>query len=102
MNTQPESIVIPFDEFEQLREAREILRQQAQTLSSLSRRLDGAFCAAIALLTGCRGTIVVTGMGKAGLIARKIAATLSSTGTRALFLHPAEAVHGDLGCIRGE
>ena len=100
MSTQPETVVIPFDEFEQLREARDIIRQEAHVLVALSRRLDTAFCAAVRLLALSRGTIVVTGMGKAGLIGRKIAATLSSTGTRALFLHPAEAVHGDLGCVR--
>ena len=99
MNAQREIDVFPFDEFEQLREACEIIREAAQTLVELSRRLDSAFCAAVRLITTCRGTVVVTGMGKAGLIGRKIAATLSSTGTRAVFLHPAEAVHGDLGCV---
>jgi arabinose-5-phosphate isomerase len=98
MSTQPETFVIPFDEFEQLREARDIIRHEAQILAELSRRLDGAFCRAVELVVACRGTIIVTGMGKAGLIGRKIAATLSSTGTRAQFLHPAEAVHGDIGC----
>src|SRR5439155_4375664 len=76
-----------------------IVREAAAALVELSRGLDGAFCAAVKLITACRGTVVVTGMGKAGLIGRKIAATLSSTGTRAVFLHPAEAVHGDLGCV---
>ena len=99
MNTQREMGVFPFDEFEQLREAREIVREAAQALVELSRGLDSAFCAAVKLITACRGNVVVTGMGKAGLIGRKIAATLSSTGTRAVFLHPAEAVHGDLGCV---
>lgn len=102
MSAQREPEVIPFDDFEQLREARDILRQEAQTLGDLSRRLDGTFCAAVGLVTSCRGVVVVTGMGKAGIIGRKIAATLSSTGTRALFLHPAEAVHGDLGCVRAD
>src|ERR1700730_17291832 len=102
MSTQPESFVIPFDDFEQLREARDVIRHEAQTLTELSRKLDGTFCRAVELVTGCRGTVVVTGMGKAGLIGRKITATLSSTGTRAHFLHPAEAVHGDLGCGRSD
>lgn len=102
MSAQREPEVIPFDDFEQLREAREILRQEAQTLGDLARRLDSTFCAAVGLVTSCRGVVVVTGMGKAGIIGRKIAATLSSTGTRALFLHPAEAVHGDLGCVRAD
>jgi arabinose-5-phosphate isomerase len=65
--------------------------------------MAGAFCRAVDLLSGCAGRVVVTGLGKSGLIARKIAATLSSTGTPALFLHPAEALHGDLGMIvRGD
>jgi arabinose-5-phosphate isomerase len=99
MNTQRQIDVFPFDEFEQLREARQIVREAAEALVGLSRGLDSAFCVAVKLITDCRGTVVVTGMGKAGLIGQKIAATLSSTGTRAIFLHPAEAVHGDLGCV---
>lgn len=98
--TSFQSEFIPFTEVEQLREAREILRDAAQAVADLSRRLDTQFCAAVSLLEHCTGSVVVTGMGKAGLIGRKLAATLSSTGTRALFLHPAEAVHGDLGCVR--
>src|SRR5579863_7206881 len=99
MSSQPETFVISFDEFEQLREARDVIRREARVLSELSRRLDGAFCRAVEFVAGCHGTVVVTGMGKAGLIGRKISATFSSTGTRALFLHPAEAVHGDIGCV---
>lgn len=99
MNAQREIEVFPFDEFEQLREARAIVRDAAGALVELSRRLDASFCTAVELIMACRGTVVVTGMGKAGLIGRKIAATFSSTGTRANFLHPAEAVHGDLGCV---
>jgi arabinose-5-phosphate isomerase len=99
MSTQPLANVIPFNDFEQLREGREVIRREAQALADLSHRLDGEFCSAIALITGCRGTVIVTGMGKAGLIGRKITATMASTGTRAQFLHPAEAVHGDIGGI---
>src|SRR5690348_8807891 len=99
MSTQPQPDVIPFDEFEQLREARDIIRHAGQTLERLARQLDGAFPDAIRRIIACRGTVVLTGMGKAGLIGRKIAATLSSTGTRAMFMHPAEALHGDLGCV---
>lgn len=91
---------IPATEVDQLREAREMLRHASQALADLSRRLDTRFCEAVSLLQNCAGSVIVTGMGKAGLIGRKLAATLSSTGTRALFLHPAEAVHGDLGCVR--
>jgi arabinose-5-phosphate isomerase len=99
MSTQPQIDVFPFDEFEQLREARHIIRQESQALHDLSRGLDSSFSAAVGLIVNCRGTVVVTGMGKAGLIGRKVVATLASTGTRAWFLHPAEAVHGDLGCV---
>jgi arabinose-5-phosphate isomerase len=84
---------------EQLREGRRIVRAEADALSGLAERLDGSFCEAVGLMVACRGSVIVTGMGKAGLIGRKIAATLSSTGTRAHTLHPAEAVHGDIGCL---
>ncbi len=100
MSTAPEPQFIPFDEVDQLREARDILRHEAQALLDLSRKLDVSFCAAVDSLKRCTGTVVVSGMGKAGIIGGKIAATLASTGTRAHFLHPAEAVHGDLGCVR--
>ncbi len=83
--------------FEQLRLARDILRQEGEALLRLSRGLDEAFCDAVALVAACRGNVLVSGMGKAGHVGRKIAATLASTGTRSFFLHPAEAVHGDLG-----
>lgn len=88
--------------FEQISYAREIIQIEAQALDKLSRRLDGSFCRAIEYLYGCRGTVVVTGMGKAGLIGQKVSATLASTGTRSIFLHPAEAVHGDLGRVRSD
>jgi arabinose-5-phosphate isomerase len=82
-----------------------VVRIEAEALRALADRISGpmgdAFNAAVALLHGCAGRVVVTGMGKSGIVARKIAATLSSTGTPALFLHPAEAVHGDLGMIVG-
>lgn len=88
--------------FEQISYAREIIQIEAQALDKLSRRLDGSFCRAIEYLYRCRGTVVVTGMGKAGLIGQKVSATLASTGTRSIFLHPAEAVHGDLGRVRAD
>jgi arabinose-5-phosphate isomerase len=84
---------------EQLRAAREILRLEAVGIYDLSNRLDKSFCQTVRALYGCKGSAIITGMGKAGLIGQKIAATLSSTGTRAHFLHPAEAFHGDLGRI---
>ena len=84
---------------DQLRSGREVLRLEGEALLELARRLDASFCTAVDLIANCEGRVVVTGMGKAGLIGQKIAATLSSTGTRSHFLHPAEAVHGDLGCL---
>lgn len=91
--------LIPLTHLEQLRTGREMIRQEAEALLALSRRLDASFCLAVETLLRCEGSVVVCGMGKAGLIGKKIAATLSSTGTRSHFLHPAEAVHGDLGCL---
>ncbi len=85
--------------FEQLRYAREIIQIEAQALHKLAARLDAEFCRAIEYLYSCGGAVVITGMGKAGLIGQKIMATLASTGTRSIFLHPAEAVHGDLGRV---
>lgn len=80
--------------------AREVLRIEARALASLADRFDaGAFACALDLLLGCGGRVVVSGMGKSGIIARKLAGTLASTGSPALFLHPAEAGHGDLGMI---
>jgi len=84
-----------------------VVRIEADALRALADRIAGpmakAFNGAVELIYGCSGRVVVTGMGKSGIIARKIAATLSSTGTPALFLHPVEAVHGDLGMVvRGD
>ncbi len=99
-NEQPE--VIPLSHLEQLREAQEIIRQEAAGLMSVADALTSAFTDAVRLIHECRGTLVVTGVGKAGLIGQKIVATMSSTGTRAMFLHPTEAVHGDLGCVSAD
>ncbi|WP_148717197.1 KpsF/GutQ family sugar-phosphate isomerase [Chitinolyticbacter meiyuanensis] len=82
--------------------ARRVLEIEARTLARLAERVDAAFDTAVALVMAARGRIVVTGMGKSGHIARKIAATLASTGTPALFVHPGEAAHGDLGMITGD
>jgi arabinose-5-phosphate isomerase len=79
-----------------------VLRLEAESVLALCPRLDDRFVAAVKALHDCRGRIIVTGMGKSGLIARKIAATLASTGTPAYFLHPAEGVHGDLGMVGRE
>ena len=82
-----------------LQVARDVLATEAAGLRALSDALDHHFAAAIDLLNGATGRIVVSGMGKSGHVARKIAATMASTGTPALFVHPAEASHGDLGMI---
>lgn len=81
------------------RDARECFRQQAAALAALGSRIDGAFGKAVRLLYQTDGHIVVTGMGKSGLVGRKIAATLASTGSPSFFLHSAEALHGDLGMV---
>jgi arabinose-5-phosphate isomerase len=82
--------------------ARRVLRTEADAILGLVDRLDDRFARAVLLLKECRGRVIVTGMGKSGIISRKIAATLSSTGTPAFFMHPAEAIHGDLGMIQGD
>jgi arabinose-5-phosphate isomerase len=79
--------------------AKKVLQTEAAAILALVERLDERFDSAVRLLLECRGRVIVTGMGKSGIICRKIAATLSSTGTPAFFLHPAEAIHGDLGVI---
>jgi len=83
--------------------AERVLRIEAEAILGLIPKLDERFEHAVELLRGCAGRVIVTGMGKSGLIGRKIAATLASTGTPAHFLHPAEGVHGDLGMVaRGD
>ncbi len=84
-------------ESDAIRHARRVLAIEASAIAALAERLDGRFDRAIDVLAQCSGKVVVTGMGKSGLICRKIAATLTSTGTPALFLHAAEAAHGDAG-----
>src|SRR5215813_5113790 len=82
--------------------ARTVILAEAEAVRLLSDRLDENFEAGVRLLLDCDGRVVTTGVGKAGAIARKLAATLSSTGSPALFLHPADAVHGDLGVVTPE
>ncbi|MCW5700612.1 MAG: SIS domain-containing protein, partial [Rhodospirillales bacterium] len=79
--------------------ARRVLRLEADGLIAMAARIDANFVAAVDILARMTGRAIVTGMGKSGHIARKIAATLASTGTTAVFVHPAEASHGDLGMI---
>lgn len=82
-----------------LETARKVLEIEAKALEELLGRLDDRFLRAVELLYSCQGRVIVTGMGKSGLIGQKISATLSSTGTPSFFLHPAEALHGDLGSL---
>ncbi len=79
--------------------ARRVLTIESEAISALAARLDERFDRAVDILCGCKGRVVVAGMGKSGIVCQKIAATLSSTGTPAYFLHPAEALHGDIGLL---
>ena len=90
--TQPDSDRV-------LREARRVLEMEARSVERLVDRVGADFVEAVALLVGCRGRVIVSGIGKSGIVGRKIAATLTSTGTPANFLHPVEGLHGDLGIV---
>ena len=85
-----------------LASARKVIAHEAQVVAAQADHLGPAFEQAVKMILNCRGRVVASGMGKAGLIARKVAATLASTGTPSFFLHPAEGVHGDLGMITGD
>ncbi len=82
--------------------AREVLDTEIEGLAAVKGQLDGAFEEAVKAMAECTGRVVITGVGKSGLVGRKIAATLSSTGTPSFFLHPVEGAHGDMGMLRGE
>ena len=82
--------------------AKKVIRIEAEAIAALEVKINGAFQQAIDVLFKCKGKVVVTGMGKSGLIARKIVATMNSTGTPSIFLHPSDAVHGDLGMVRSD
>lgn len=99
MSMEAAATPAPRSPFEQLRYARHIIQTESRTLAQVARRLDHEFCRAVQYLYGCRGNVILSGMGKAGLVAQKIMATLASTGTPSHWLHPAEAVHGDLGRV---
>lgn len=83
-----------------LSDAREVIRLETRAIADLSKRIDGSFSHAVELLYKCKGRVIVTGIGKSGIIARKIVATLNSTGTPAVWLHSADSIHGDLGIIK--
>ncbi len=87
------------DKNELLEIGRRVLTVESNSLSHLSSMLDERFVRAVELLLKCRGRVIITGMGKSGIICKKMAATLTSTGTQSMFLHPSEALHGDLGLI---
>jgi arabinose-5-phosphate isomerase len=82
--------------------AKEVLKIEAQSILSLINKIDGNFARAVNMIFRCKGRVIITGIGKSGLIGRKIVATLTSTGTQALFLHPVEGIHGDLGIVTRE
>ena len=96
---QPQPVPAASDDASLAASGRRVVQIEAQALQALAGRIDGAFSAACRLILAARGRVATTGMGKSGHIARKIAATLASTGTPAFFVHPGEAGHGDLGMI---
>jgi arabinose-5-phosphate isomerase len=83
-----------------IKKGKEVIRIEAEAVSALLNRIDEQFIRAVEVMFDCKGRVIVTGMGKSGIIARKIVSTLNSTGTASLFLHPSDAVHGDLGTVR--
>src|SRR5689334_2743163 len=97
--SQAQSLAASGAKAEDLAAAQRVLHQEAEALGNLAESLDGEFLKALDILNAVTGRVIVTGMGKSGHIARKIAATLASTGTPAQFVHPAEASHGDLGMV---
>ena len=85
-----------------IEKAKEVIRVEADAVASLGERIDEKFVQAVEMVYHCKGRVIVSGVGKSGLVARKIAATLASTGTSAFFIHAAEGLHGDLGVVREE
>ena len=83
-----------------IEKAKEVIRKEAEAILNLEKKINSEFQKAVELILKCRGRVIVTGIGKSGIIGKKIAATLNSTGTAALFLHPVEGLHGDLGLVR--
>ena len=81
---------------------KEVIRIEAEAVAALVTKIGESFAVAVNTIYDCKGRVIVTGMGKSGLVARKIVATMNSTGTASIFLHPTDAVHGDLGMVRGE
>jgi arabinose-5-phosphate isomerase len=89
-------------QFDTIESGRTVIRTEADALVDLAERINGDFELAVRLIFNCTGRLIVSGIGKSGLIARKIVATMNSIGTAAIFLHPSDAIHGDLGMVRNE
>jgi len=85
-----------------IEKGKEVVRIEAEAVTALVEKINGKFAEAVELILRSKGRVIITGMGKSGLVARKIVATMNSTGTAAIFLHPSDAVHGDLGMVRKE
>lgn len=85
-----------------IQKAKEVIRMEADAIAALVNKIDSSFQNAVDVIVKCKGRVIITGMGKSGIIARKIVATMNSTGTPAIFLHPSDAVHGDLGMVRSD
>ncbi len=85
-----------------IQRAKRVIRMEAESVAALEKNINASFQKAVDILYLCKGRIVVTGMGKSGIIARKMVATMNSTGTPSIFLHPSDAVHGDLGMVRND
>ncbi len=83
-----------------IQEAKRVITLEARAVAMLEARINGNFARAVEMILNCKGRVIITGVGKSGIIARKIVATMNSTGTPAMFLHPSDAVHGDLGMVR--
>src|SRR3989338_7082053 len=81
---------------------RKVVQIEGEAVAALADRVNGDFARAVEIIFAAKGRVIVTGMGKSGIIARKLVATFNSTGTAAIFLHPSDAVHGDLGTVRKE
>lgn len=90
------------NELNDLQTAKRVIRMEAESVAALEKNINASFQRAVDIIFQCKGRVVVTGMGKSGIIARKMVATMNSTGTPSIFLHPSDAVHGDLGMVRSD
>jgi arabinose-5-phosphate isomerase len=87
---------------EDIEKGKEVIRIEAKAIAALGAKMTHSFADAVEMIYNCKGRVIITGMGKSGIVARKIVATMNSTGTPALFMHPSDAVHGDLGMVRDD